>query len=129
MASLSKSQYIGRLTRDPELKKVNIQGQEVPVVNFTIAVDKEVGEGADFYNIVAWRGLADTIARFMTKGRLVYVEGRATTRKYTVTKDGVEFENYVTETQATRVEFLDRAPQGQDAPATATAGNTDGVPW
>lgn len=132
MASLSKSQYIGRLTRDPELKKVQINGAEVAVVNFTIAVDEEVGQGTDFYNIVAWRGLAETVGKFMTKGRLVYVEGRSKTRKYLVTKEGVEFDNYVTETHATRVEFLDRAPQGQeaqDAPATATAGNAGGVPW
>lgn len=144
MPSMSKSMYIGRLTRDPELKKINVRGEEVSVVNFTIAVDREVGEGADFYNIVAWRGLADTVKRFMTKGRLVYVEGRSQTRSYDVTKENVTFQNYVQETHATKVEFLDRAPQGQEAvqdtPVAQTAGGGyqdygqqnqggNGIPW
>lgn len=137
MAGVAKSIFIGRLTRDPEFKKVQIRGEETSVVNFTIAVDKEVGEGADFYNIVAWRGLADTVARFLTKGRLVYVEGRPTTRSYDVVKEGVTFQNYVTEYHATKVEFLDRA-QSQDAPATTppattytapSAPQTQEVPW
>jgi single-strand DNA-binding protein len=133
MASLSKSIYIGRLTRDPEFKRVTIKGEEVSVANFTIAVDKEVGEGADFYNIVVWRTLADTVGRYLNKGRLIYVEGRTSTRSYNVTKEGVEFQNYVSETHATKVEFLDKAPQQgtQDAPVTIVAEGvtTEKLPW
>lgn len=122
MAGFSKSIYIGRLTRDPEVKQVTIRGEQTTVANFTVAVDKEVGEGADFYNIVAWRGLAETVGKFLTKGRLVLVEGRSQTRQYDVTKEGVTFQNYVSETHATKVEFLDRGAQGgQDAPAQAVA--------
>jgi single-stranded DNA-binding protein len=53
----------------------------------------------------------------------VYVEGRATQRSYDVEREGVKFQNYVYETHATKVEFLDRAPQQgtQDTPAARVA--------
>jgi single-strand DNA-binding protein len=130
-AQLSKSMYIGRLTRDPESKKVNVKGEETTVTSFTIAVDKERGDGADFYNIICWRGLADNVAKFMTKGRLVYVEGRSSTRSYPVTKEGVEFLNYITETNADKVEFLDRAPQQgtEDRPVVGVAAGNEPEPF
>ena len=69
---------IGRLTRDPELRYT---ANGIGVCTFSIAVNRpytnQAGERpVDFIDIVAWRQLAETVATYMTKGRLVAVEGR-----------------------------------------------------
>lgn len=75
---------VGRLTRDPELRATP---DGMSVVRFTLAVDRGTRAGeekvTDFFDIVAFRQLADTVANYMTKGRLVLVEGRLQTRRYT----------------------------------------------
>ncbi len=75
---------VGRLTRDPELRATP---DGMSVVRFTLAVDRGTRAGeekvTDFFDIVAFRQLADTVANYMTKGKLVLVEGRLQTRKYT----------------------------------------------
>ncbi|MCS7208071.1 MAG: single-stranded DNA-binding protein [Fimbriimonadales bacterium] len=75
---------VGRLTRDPELRATP---DGVSVVRFSIAVNRPTRQGeeqqADYFDIVAFRQLADTVANYMTKGRLVLVEGRLQTRRYT----------------------------------------------
>ncbi len=74
----------GRLTRDPELRVTATPG--VPVARFTVAVErpfaKEDQQDVDFIDCVAWRGLGETVAKFMTKGRLVAVEGHLAIRSY-----------------------------------------------
>src|SRR5437868_10831894 len=69
---------IGRLTRDPELRYVP---SGAPVANFTLAVDRpfrdqQGNRETDFIDIVAWRKLAEQVSQYMTKGRMVAVEGR-----------------------------------------------------
>ncbi|MDW8106265.1 MAG: single-stranded DNA-binding protein [Armatimonadota bacterium] len=75
---------VGRLTRDPELRAT---ADGMSVVRFSIAVNRPTRPGeeqqADYFDIVAFRQLADTIANYMTKGRLVLVEGRLQVRRYT----------------------------------------------
>jgi single-strand DNA-binding protein len=81
---------MGRLTRDPELKTTP---SGASVTSFTLAVerdfnDKETGEKAtDFIDCVAWRGTAEFVTRFFTKGRMAVVNGRLQLRDYT-DKDG-----------------------------------------
>lgn len=105
--SLSKTTIIGRLTRDPEVKQIG--NDNVSVANFTVAVDRDFGEGADFYDVVAWRKLAENIGQFLGKGRLVYVEGRIQKRTYTAkTPEGAEYPRDVWEIQADKVQFLDK---------------------
>lgn len=75
---------IGRLTRDPELRYTP---NGVAVTTFTLAVDRpysnQQGEReADFINIVTWRGLAETCANYLKKGRLTAAEGRLQIRNY-----------------------------------------------
>lgn len=74
---------IGRLTRDPELRKAG----DVPVCSFTLAVDRDFlnGEGereTDFIPVVTWRKLAETCANNLKKGRLVGVTGRIQVRQW-----------------------------------------------
>lgn len=106
---LNKQMVIGRLTRDPELRYIKVKGEDTAVCNFSIASDEDRGDGTDFVNVVVWRQQAETVAKYLTKGRLVYVEGRPKTRSYPITKDGVEFNNNITEIQNATVQFLDSA--------------------
>jgi single-strand DNA-binding protein len=76
---------IGRLTRDPELRTTST-GKNV--VEFSIAVNKKIkpqdGQpDADFFRIKAWGQTADYVSNYITKGRLVGVDGRLETRKWT----------------------------------------------
>ena len=69
---------IGRLTRDPELRYVP---SGAPVASFTLAVDRpfrdqQGNRETDFIDIVAWRKLAEQVSQYMSKGRMVAVEGR-----------------------------------------------------
>jgi len=80
---------VGRLTADPELRYT---GSGVPVANFRLAVDRPFTSASgerqtDFINIVAWRQRAEFAANYLTKGRLVAVDGKLQIREWT-TQDG-----------------------------------------
>ncbi len=98
---------IGRLTRDPELRTTTT-GKNV--CSFSIAVQKRIkptdgSPDADFFSIVAWNKDADYVVNYLTKGRLVAIEGRLQARKYTAS-DGSNRE--VVEVVANSVQGLDR---------------------
>ena len=81
---------MGRLTRDPELRKTRIG---TSVASFTVAVDrdfsgKDSGEKeTDFIDCVAWRGTAEFVDKYFKKGRMIVVSGRLQLRDWT-DKDG-----------------------------------------
>ena len=115
---------VGRLTRDPELRATP---DGVSVVRFTLAVDRGMRAGeerqTDFFDIVAFRQLADNVANYVTKGRLVLVEGKLQTRSYT-DREGNRRKAY--EVIADTVRFLERIREGEpeadaDMPASAAA--------
>ena len=115
---------VGRLTRDPELRATP---DGISVVRFTLAVDRGMRAGeerqTDFFDIVAFRQLADNVANYVTKGRLVLVEGRLQTRSYT-DREGNRRKAY--EVIADTVRFLERPREGEpeagvDMPASAAA--------
>ncbi len=104
---------IGRLVADPELRYTP---SGVPVANFRLAVDRpfrtQGGEKeTDFINIVAWRKSAEFATNYLTKGRLVAVEGRLQIRQWT-TNDGQK--RTTAEVVADNVQGLDR-PREQAA--------------
>ena len=75
---------IGNLTRDPELSETN---SGVSLCRFAIAVNRRFSGGdaerqTDFFNVTAFRGLADNIARFCKKGNKVAVVGSIQIRNY-----------------------------------------------
>ena len=98
---------VGRLTRDPELRYTN---SNRAVCQFTIAIDRPFtnqGTGqreADFINVVAWDKTGENVGKYMTKGRLIAVEGRIQTRNYD-NNEGRKV--YVTEVVASNVQFLE----------------------
>ena len=105
---------VGRLTRDPELRKTS---SGMSVASFTIAVDdSRKGPNGEkvtvFMPITVWGAAADTVVKFTRKGALVGVVGRITQRKYT-NRNGVEVTS--TEVSANQVEFLEpKNARGQD---------------
>ncbi len=111
---------IGRLTRDPELRYVP---SGAPVASFTLAVDRpfrdqQGNRETDFIDIVAWRKLAEQVSQYMSKGRMVAVEGRLQIRSYE-TQDGQK--RKVSEVVADGVRFLDRGKAAATAEAPAPA--------
>ena len=109
---MNKVFMIGNLTKDPDVRST---GSGVSVCSFRIAVNRrfanQSGERvSDFFDVVAWRQLADLCGRYLAKGRKVAVYGELQTRSYDA-KDGTK--RYVTEIIADEVEFL--SPRGQDS--------------
>ena len=75
---------MGRMTRDPELKRTN-NGSSV--TTFTIAVDRDFkskggDRETDFIEVVAWRNTAEFICNYFSKGRVILVEGRLQMRDW-----------------------------------------------
>lgn len=82
---LNKIILMGRLTRDPELRRTQ---SGTPVTSFSIAVDRDFksqnGEKeTDFIDIVTWRNTAEFVSKYFTKGRMAVVEGRLQIRDWT----------------------------------------------
>lgn len=99
---------MGRLTRDPELRYVNIGGDQVPVCEFSIAVNIGYGQNqqTEFINCVAWRKKAENIANYLSKGRMVLVRGTQKTSKY---QDNNGVDRYKTEWVIDDFNFCDSA--------------------
>jgi single-strand DNA-binding protein len=82
---LNHAAFMGRLTRDPELKKTP---SGVSVTSFTIAVDRDFDkEKTDFFDCVAWSNTAEYICKYFAKGRMIAVSGRMQVRDW-MDKDG-----------------------------------------
>ena len=86
---LNKIFIMGRLTRDPELRRTQ---SGTAVTSFSLAVDRDFksqsGEKeTDFIDVVAWRSTAEFVAKYFTKGRMAVVEGRLQIRDWK-DKDG-----------------------------------------
>jgi len=97
---------IGRLTKDPDIRYAS--ETQTAVARFSIAIDRGKdrdgnSRGTDFPNIVCFGKTAELVERFVSKGRLVGIQGRVQTGKYE--KDGRTV--YTTDILADRVEFLD----------------------
>ena len=81
---------MGRLTRDPELRRT---GSGIAVASFTVAVDRDFGgrdggeKETDFIDCVAWRQTGEFVSKYFTKGRMIVVSGRLQIRSWT-DKDG-----------------------------------------
>jgi len=88
---LNKIFLMGRLTRDPELRRTQTG---TPVASFSLAVDRDFKDKAtgerstDFIDVVAWRQTAEFVSRYFTKGRMAVVEGRLQIRDWTDKEGG-----------------------------------------
>lgn len=81
---LNNADIMGRLVADPELRQTT---SGIPVCSFTLACNRRTSgeqqrQTADFIDCVVWRGLAETIARYKSKGDMLVVRGRIETSTY-----------------------------------------------
>jgi len=123
---VNKVLLVGRLCTDPELKYTP---SGVAVANFRVAVDRSFANAqgereTDFIDVVTWRQQAEFVNTYMTKGRLVLVEGRLQVRQWQ-TADGQRRRN--TEVVADNIRALDRPREPREgaeagAPVPARSG-------
>lgn len=125
---LNRIIIMGRLTRDPELRKTQ---SGTAVTSFSIACDRnyksQSGEKeTDFIDIVAWRSTAEFVSKYFTKGRMAVVEGRLQIRDWD-DKEGNKRRS--AEIVADNVYFGDSRPredaEGQEPPAPPSGGFGD----
>lgn len=82
---LNRVTVMGRLTRDPELRRTQ---SGTSVTSFSVAVERnykgENGEKTtDFFDVVAWRTTAEFVCKYFGKGRMIVVDGQLQSRKWT----------------------------------------------
>ena len=109
---LNNVSIMGRLTRDPELRRT---GSGIPVASFTLACDRDFGakgqeKETDFVDVVAWRNTAEFVSKYFAKGRMAVVSGRLQIRNWT-DKDGGKRRS--AEILADNVYFGDSKQDGQ----------------
>ena len=121
---MDRLEFIGNLTRDPELRTTQAGTN---VCSFSVAVNKPLTRAqrdtgqqptAKYYRVSAWRELGENCAKYLAKGRKVYVSGTVDVSTYTG-NDGQVHANL--EVTANEVEFL-TPRDAQSAPAAQTQG-------
>lgn len=106
---INQTVLVGRITRDPELKRTQ---SNISYVRFTLAVNRsykdESGETqADFISCIAWRTQAENLARFMKQGSQIGLVGRIQTGSYESDKGTI----YTTDVVADNIQFLESKPK------------------
>lgn len=118
---LNKIFIMGRLTRDPELRRTQ---NGTAVAGFALAVDRDYKNAdgtkeTDFIEVVAWRTTAEFVSKYFTKGRMAIVEGRLQIRDWT-DKDDNKRRN--AEVVADNVYFGDSKKEGDSSGGYKAAG-------
>lgn len=108
--NLNKVSLIGRVTKDPEVKSLP---SGIQVSSFSLATNRvwkdkngEKQESTDFHNLISFGKQAETIGQYVTKGQLLYIDGRLQTRTWE-DKDGKK--NYRTEIVLENFQFGPKA--------------------
>ena len=132
---LNKVMIIGRLGADPEIRYTQA-GQAT--CSLRIATDESYTdrngnrvEATEWHRVIAFQRTAENCNQYLSKGSLVYVEGKLATRKW---QDQNGQERYTTEIRADRVQFLDRKENGPQKPAQrkergSEQNNMDDIPF
>jgi len=121
MSYYNKITLVGRATRDPDYKTLE---SGLRVAKFTLAVNRGVKEEVDFLDIVAWEKLAESAQQYVTKGKLLLVDGRVQVRSYE-DKDGNK--RKATEVIANTIRFLDKKSNGKTS--NDFPNDEDAPPW
>ncbi|RAK64160.1 single-stranded DNA-binding protein [Hymenobacter edaphi] len=128
MSSVNKVILIGNLGTDPEVRHLE---SGAAVAQFRLATnefykDKQGNrvERTEWHNIVAWRGLAEMVEKYVKKGQSIYVEGKIRTRQY---QDKDQQTRYVTEIVADEITMLGGG-RGQSDQASGQQGGAQAAP-
>ncbi|MFC0516609.1 single-stranded DNA-binding protein [Mucilaginibacter angelicae] len=125
MSGINKVILVGHLGKDPEVR--NLEGG-VSVTSFPLATSETFNkdgrkvEQTEWHNIVMWRGLAEVAAKFLSKGKLVYIEGKLRTRSFE-DKEGIK--KYTTEIVAENFTMLGRKSDFENELSKSTSKNGD----
>lgn len=118
--SLNKVMLIGNVGQDPNVRYLEGNAK---VASFTLATTErfkdrsgQQRENTEWHNIVVWRGLADTVEKYVHKGTQLYVEGRISSRNY---DDKTGNKRYVTEIVADNIQLLGRRQDSDSASSQA----------
>lgn len=128
--SLNKVMLIGNVGRDPEVRYLEGGANgNAKVASFSVATTEryrdrngETRENTDWHNVVAWRGNADVVEKYVKKGTQLYIEGRLKTREWT---DQTGNKRYTTEVLVDNLQLLGRK---SDNPASAQNEATEHRP-
>lgn len=133
--ALNKVMLIGNVGQDPAVRFLDgntANGTNAKIATFTLATTERyrdrngnLQENTEWHNIVAWRGLADTVERFVKKGTQIYVEGHLRTRNWT---DQSEQKHYITEIVADNIQLLGRRPEREEEGGAAPTGYQSAAP-
>ncbi len=124
---LNKIVIMGRLTRDPELRRTQ---SGTAVTSFSVACDRDYkaqdGEKeTDFIDVVAWRTTAEFVCKYFTKGRMAVVDGRLQIRNWTDKEGG---KRRSAEVVADNVYFGDSRPREDQESAAPSGGDFGDTP-
>ncbi len=124
---LNKIVVMGRLTRDPELRRTQ---SGTAVTSFSVACDRDYksqsGEKeTDFIDVVAWRSTAEFVSKYFAKGRMAVVLGRLQLRDWT-DRDGNK--RRAAEIVADSVYFGDSKPKEDQGTSAPSGGGFGGTP-
>jgi single-strand DNA-binding protein len=115
MPALNNVQLIGRLGKDPETR-FTPTGKKI--CHFTLAVSRRNSEEADWFQVDAWERLGEVCQQYLVKGRLIFIEGRLRTDRWTDDKGETR---YTTHVVARQMQMLDRKPDEQEVTAEGEA--------
>lgn len=112
---MNKVFLIGNLTKDPEH---GVTKNNIYYCNFTIAVNRSYTDSngerqTDFFNIRTWRGIAESCAKYLVKGKKACIVGELQQRTY---EDNQGIKRTVVEIQANEVEFLSPTEKKEEQP-------------
>lgn len=102
--ALNKAILIGRLTKDPDVRYSNNNGEQLCIARYTLAVDRIKKGETDFINIVAFGKNGEFAEKYLSKGTKIAVEGRIQTGSYE-DKDGKKV--YTTDIVVEKHEFCE----------------------
>lgn len=125
MSGINKVILVGHLGKDPEVR--HLEGG-VSVASFPLATSESFNkdgrkvEQTEWHNIVMWRGLADVAAKYLQKGKLVYIEGKLRTRSF---EDKTGIRKYTTEIVAENFTVLGRKSDFEEGLVKQTMKSED----
>ncbi|MBC62509.1 MAG: single-stranded DNA-binding protein [Zetaproteobacteria bacterium] len=123
MASLNKVIVMGNLGQDPELRYTQSQTAVCTLNIATTEVwskDGQRQEQTEWHRVIVWNRQAENCAKYLAKGRAVFIEGKLQTRSW---EDKNGQKRYTTEITASNVQFMPSSNNGQ--PSSAPQGQID----
>lgn len=125
MSGVNKAIILGRLGKDPEMRYLP---DGTAIASFSVATSetwKDKGSGekkekTEWHNVIAFKKLAEICGQYLSKGKLVYIEGRIQTRSWDDKSSGSK--RYSTEIIVAELQLLDKA---ESSGGTRPSGNYD----